>query len=170
VKALLPLLLLLTSPAVGQVTSSNQNGFAILRTAHSEKSPAAVYAALAHPEHWWSSAHTYSGASRNLSLTAKAGGCFCETVPSTGATIEHGRVIYAKPGMMLRLSAALGPLQAEAVTGTLTWTLKPASGGTDIEMTYVVGGYIRGGAAAYAKPVDTVLAEQLERFVAYSNR
>ena len=56
---------------------------------------------------------------------------------------------------------ALGPLQAEGVTGTLTWSFKPVPAGTEIVQRYVVGGYVPGGADKYAKAVDQVLAQQL---------
>jgi hypothetical protein len=74
-------------------------------------------------------------------------------------------VIYARPGQQLRIAGALGPLQGEAVVGTLTWSLKAAGGGTEITQRYVVGGYVAGGADKYAGPVDQVLAQQLASFV-----
>jgi len=132
--------------------------------------PARIWAALVAPSRWWNGQHSYSGDARNLTLEPRAGGCFCERVPKTKATVEHGRVIFAQPGALLRLSAALGPLQAEAVTGTLTWTLKAVEGGTQLTQTYVVGGYVRGGAERLAAPVDAVMTEQFGRLVAFAGR
>jgi hypothetical protein len=65
---------------------------------------------------------------------------------------------------MLRLQGALGPLQAEAVAGTFSWSLKAVPGGTEITQTYAVAGSIRGGAEKLAPLVDQVLAAQLARF------
>ncbi|MDI1297047.1 MAG: ATPase, partial [bacterium] len=77
---------------------------------------------------------------------------------------EHGRVIYAAPGQQLRLSGALGPLQSEAVTGTLSFVIAPSAYGARITMSYAVGGYLRGGAAPMATTVDQMLGEQLDGF------
>src|SRR5436189_3620279 len=71
---------------------------------------------------WWNSQHTYSGDAKNLSIDARPGGCFCEKLPNGGG-LEHARVIYVAPREVLRLSGALGPLQASGVAGTLTWKL-----------------------------------------------
>jgi uncharacterized protein YndB with AHSA1/START domain len=159
--------LLIASPAVAEVKSATDAGFEVSRTATVNATPAQVFLALGLPSRWWSKAHTYSGNSRNLSMAVTAGGCFCEKNPANGASIEHARVVYAQPGRLLRLRGSLGPLQAEAVTGTLTWELKAVAGGTEVRQTYVVGGYVRGGAALFAGPVDQVLGEQLAGLKAY---
>ena len=41
-------------------------------------------------------------------------------------------MIYAEPGVMLRMTGALGPLQGEALLGTLTIELRPVEGGTEL--------------------------------------
>jgi hypothetical protein len=48
--------------------------------------------------------------------------------------------------------------------------LKAVAGGTEVTQTYVVGGYIRGGAKNFAAPVDQVLGEQLNGLKAYLER
>ena len=73
------------------------------------------------------------------------------------------RVVYAAPGVGLRLRGALGPLQAEGVDGALSWTLAPVEGDTNVTQSYVVGGYIRGGMEPWAPRVDRALDEQLQR-------
>ena len=74
-------------------------------------------------------------------------------------------VIYADSGKMLRMSGGLGPLQALAVTGTMTFTFVDTNGTTRLELTYTVGGYLAGpdGIGALAKPVDAVLTGQVMR-------
>lgn len=68
--------------------------------------PAAkVYASLLNVGSWWSEKHTYSGDSRNLSIDARAGGCFCEKL-ANGA-VEHMRVVYLKANEALRHDLAL---------------------------------------------------------------
>lgn len=150
-----------SAPAFAEVKAASPAGFELVNVAVVNAPPDRVYAMLGTPARWWNKAHTYSGDSANLSQELKAGGCFCEAIPADRSTIEHGRVVYAQPGKALRLHAALGPLQQEGVSGALTWSLKPASGGTEVTQTYVVGGYVRAGADKLAPVVDRVMAEQL---------
>ena len=105
-----------------------------------------------------------------MTLDARPGGCFCEAIPKGAGAIEHMRVVYVQPGATLRLQGGLGPLQAEAATGTLTWTLKAVPGGTEISQNYVAGGYIRGGADKMAPLVDQVLSQQLGYLAKYIAR
>ena len=158
--------LMSAAPAFAEVKSSTDQGFEVSKTVTVKADPASVYTMLGQPGRWWSSAHTYSGDAKNMTMLLRPGGCFCEAVPKDKGTIEHGRVIYASPGKALRLSSALGPLQGEGVAGALTWTLEPVEGGTRIIQSYVVGGYIRGGPAKWAPAVDGVLSEQLDRLKA----
>ncbi len=155
-------LLMAASPVAAEVKSSSPAGFEVQSKVTVAASPARAYAALARIDDWWNPEHTYSGKAANLSLDPRAGGCFCEKLDG-GGTIEHLRVVYAQPGQILRLQGGLGPLQAQAATGTLTWALKPVSNGVEIRQTYAVGGYIPGGADKLAPIVDKVLAEQLRR-------
>lgn len=148
------------APAGAEVKSATTAGFEVEARALVSVAPAEAYAMLGRIGEWWNGDHTYSGKSANLSLKPRAGGCFCERIPPNG-TIEHMRVVYAQPATILRLQGGLGPLQGEAVAGTLTWTLKAVPGGTQIVQTYVVGGYVRGGADKLAPIVDKVMAEQL---------
>jgi hypothetical protein len=67
----------------------------------------------------------------------------------------------------LRLRGALGPLQAEGVDGAMSWTLKPAGSATGVTLSYVVGGYIRGGVEPWAPKVDRVLDEQIQRLKSF---
>jgi uncharacterized protein YndB with AHSA1/START domain len=162
--------LLLTTPVHAEVKSATDAGFEVSRTTTINASPAQVYRALGVPARWWSKAHTYSGDARNLSMVLRAGGCFCETIRADRGTVEHARVVYAQPGKLLRVQGSLGPLQSEAATGTLTWALKAVPGGTEVTQSYVVGGYIRGGAKNFAGPVDQVLGEQLSGLKAWLER
>ncbi len=157
--------LLLAAPAAAEVKDSSSTHFQVEQSALIPLPPAAAYALLLRPSRWWNSAHTYSGDARNLSLDPAGGGCFCERL-TDGGSVEHMRVVYAQPGTLLRLSGGLGPLQASAVAGTLTWTLKAEGQGTRLTQTYLVAGHIPGGADKLAAPVDRVLAEQLGRLAA----
>jgi uncharacterized protein YndB with AHSA1/START domain len=156
---------LLAAPAAAEVKSGTPGGFEIVNVAVAPVPPDQAYRMLGQAARWWNKAHTYSGDATNLSLELRVGGCFCEVIPSGGGAVEHGRVVLAQPGKTLRLSAALGPLQAEGVSAALTWTMKPVPGGTEITQTYVVGGYVRGGADKLAPIVDQVIGEQLRGLV-----
>jgi hypothetical protein len=79
-------------------------------------------------------------------------------------------VVYAAPGQALRLVGAMGPLQALAASGSMTWQLTPDETGTRVELVYAVGGYKPGGLGAMAPLVDKVLAGQLERLKSYIER
>lgn len=153
---------LVATPAAAEVKSAGDNGFEIVIAETIEAPPEKLWTVLVAPSRWWSKEHSWSGDAANFSLDAKAGGCFCEALPK-GGSVEHARVIFAQPGTMLRLNGALGPLQSFPVTGILTVTLKPATGGTALELRYSVAGKIDmpGGSAGIAPIVDKVLAQQV---------
>ncbi len=130
--------------------------------------PANVYATLLHDVgKWWNPEHTYSGKSANLSIEARIGGCFCERLEHGGA-VEHARVINLQPGALVRMTGAFGPLQSSGLAGTLSWALAAAGGGTRLQVTYSVGGYMQGGFAELAPVVDGVLGGQLDRLKAFA--
>lgn len=162
-------MMLAAAPLHAEVQAVSDAGFAVSHVVTVAASPDAVYAALKMPAKWWDGAHSWSGDAANLWMDAQAGGCFCETLPGTArGSVEHGRIIYAQPGKLLRLTGGLGPLQGEAVSATLSWELKPVDGGTQVSQSYVVGGYVRMGMAAIAPAVDQVLGEQLDRLKAFA--
>jgi len=134
------------------------------RTIHAP--PDKLYAALTDIGRWWNGDHTYSGDASHLSLKAEAGGCFCERW--NDQSVEHGRVIWAAPGHLLRLDTALGPLQGLAVQGVMTFTLKPVSDGTALQFEYRVNGSAASGLDKMAAPVNGVLMEQLQRLQRYT--
>ena len=166
---LAPVVLLALSPlsASAELSASSDAGFVSHNEVLVRASPEQAWNALLSPANWWNSDHTYSGNAANLTLTPRAGGCFCETVPgASGAPageIEHMRVIYVAPSSTLRLSGGLGPLQSEPVSGVLTITLEPQGEMTRISWDYVVGGYMRTPMGQLAPTVDQVVGEQLLR-------
>ncbi len=158
------------TPADAKVQSVSEHGFAVEESVIVKASPERVYAALGKIGAWWDSAHSWSGSAANMTLALRVGGCFCERLPKDNGMVEHGRVIFAHPGRVLRLSALLGPMQMEGVAGRLSWTLSPADGGTKVTSAYVVGGYLRMGALQIAPLVDGVMKSQLERLKAFVER
>ncbi|WP_404482253.1 SRPBCC family protein [Novosphingobium sp. BL-52-GroH] len=158
-------------PAAAKVAQVDANGFVIRHVAQVSTSVEETWAVLLKPSVWWDSEHTWSGDAANLTLDARAGGCFCEILPnatspkaSPRGSVEHMRVIYVERPRALRMVGALGPLQSDAATATLTIQLKPeGKGGTQILLEYVVGGYTRTPFDKMAPAVDGVLGEQVRR-------
>jgi uncharacterized protein YndB with AHSA1/START domain len=137
------------------------NGFVVRHEATLNATPAKVYEALLAVGAWWDPAHTYSGDSKNLSIDARAGGCFCERLADGG--VEHMRVVYLANGKALRMSGGLGPLQGSGLAGAMTWALAPSGGGTKLQLTYSVGGFMEGGFEKMAPAVEDMLGHQLAR-------
>lgn len=152
-------------PASAKVVQAGSGGFVVAESGEVQASPEAVWAALTHPERWWNKAHSWTGDARNFSMTLKPGGCFCEALPDSGFA-EHSRIVFLQPNKLLRLSGAFGPLQGEALTGTLTIRITPGGGSkSTIVFEYVVGGYSRIPLTELAPLVDGVIAEQHRRLL-----
>jgi uncharacterized protein YndB with AHSA1/START domain len=159
-------LALLASVARAEVKEATPDHLLVQDSRVVHASPTQLYAALIDVGHWWNSEHTYSGDASHLSLQAEAGGCFCERWGDQSA--QHGRVLWAAPGHLLRLESALGPLQGMAVQGVMTFTLKPASDGTTLQFEYRVNGASHSGLDQLASTIDGVLMGQLQRLQSYA--
>lgn len=153
----------LATPAAADVTASSPTSFVLETTVTIAAPPTKVWDTLRSPQVWWNPEHTYSGKSANLYMDVQATGCFCEKLAEKGS-VEHGHVVYVQPGRMIRLTGGLGPLQAEAVSATLSFKLDASgAGATKLTMSYVVGGHMRQGGETLAPLVDRVLADQVQR-------
>jgi uncharacterized protein YndB with AHSA1/START domain len=115
---------------------------------------ATVWETLLHPERGWPPDHTWSGKRESLSLEPAAGGCFCERWD--GNSVEHGRVVMLMPGKVLRLDAALGPLQELAISGVINVALEEKDGATTMVVTHRVSGDATHKLDAFAPIVDQV--------------
>jgi uncharacterized protein YndB with AHSA1/START domain len=156
-------LLLLAGGSCGaEVLGVAANGFEVRESIHLAVSADKAYTALMQPAKWWGSGHTFSGNAANLSLDGRAGGCWCEALPG-GGSVEHMRVVYIEPGKILRLRGALGPFQGLGVDGAMTWSIKSVADGTEVSVSYAVGGYAKDGFDALSIGADKVLAEQVQR-------
>jgi uncharacterized protein YndB with AHSA1/START domain len=157
------LLLLAPGSAMAAVADSSAAGFTVKQTYTIKASPGDVYGGLVHHiGEWWNPEHTYSHDGRNLSIEEKPMGCFCEKLPNQGA-VRHMEVLALMPGRALVLSGALGPLQPLAAVGTLSVQLSAVDGGTKMDVTYAVAGYLAGGMNTWGAPVDSVLQDQFMR-------
>ena len=154
--------------AIAAVVDSSDHGFTIRTTIRIRAAPDEVYRRLVrNVGEWWSSAHTFSGNSRNLSIEEKPMGCFCEKLPNGGG-VRHLEVVFVAPGKKLVFAGGLGPLQPIAATGSLQIELSPAGDGTNLHLTYSVAGYLPAGMSSWAAPVDSVLSEQFTRLKHYT--
>ena len=156
---------LVFAPAAhAKIIDQGDIGFTVAHTAQVAATPADVWKMLRMPQNWWSKEHSWSGDAANFWLDSQAGGCFCEKLPDTGSgvgSVQHARIVFAKPNEMLRLSGAFGPLQGEALAATLTIQIKETPTGSALRFDYVVGGYMRFKTADIAPAVDKVIGEQL---------
>ena len=170
------LLMVTSSPAFADVKAASDAGFNSVHIATVNATPEEIWKRLIVPKDYWNKAHSWSGSSAGFYIDVQAGGCFCElfqeadengTLKTVGS-VEHMRVIFALPGKVLRMQGALGPLQSEAVIGTLTVAMEPAkdNAGTRVSFSYVVGGYMRYKVSEIAPAVDKVLGEQFKSMLA----
>ena len=156
-------------PAVttAEVIQSTPSGATLEHRYPIAATPQQAWRALVHPELWWPSDHTWSGAATNLRLEAQAGGCFCENWGEASA--EHGRIVMSRPGELLRIQGALGPLQGMAVSAVLTIELEPApGGGTTAKVTYRISGDPSHGLDKFVPAVDQVIGQQFGNFARYA--
>ena len=100
-----------------------------------------------------------------MTLDARAGGCFCEIWK--GGSVQHLVVTQAVRGKLLRLRGALGPFQAQGMDGALTFTLKESGNGTDLTLSNILGGFMKGGVGKWPSLADVMLAEQIGRLKRY---
>ncbi len=147
---------------MADVSDSSANGFTIKLSLPIQGAPADVYRALIRVGEWWSPAHTFSGDAHNLSIEERPGGCFCEKLPNQGG-VRHLVVVQVAPGKTLVMQGALGPLQSIAATGSMTFQIAAAEGGTKLDVIYTVAGYLPAGMNTWAAPVDGVLKMQIGR-------
>jgi hypothetical protein len=156
--------LMASAAASAKVVDQSEIGFSVAHTAQVSATPADVWKMLRMPQNWWSKDHSWSGDAANFWLDSQAGGCFCEKLPDAGSgvgSVQHARILFSKPNQLLRLSGAFGPLQGEALNGTLTIQIKETPTGSALRFDYVVGGYMRFKVGDIAPAVDKVIGEQL---------
>jgi hypothetical protein len=166
---------LFAAPAYAEVKSQSEAGFVVGHTSEVLAKPEEVWKRLLVPKDWWNPAHSWSGKTDGFYIDAQAGGCFCELLQDKAAdgkvkprgSVEHMRVLFTDPSKVLRMTGALGPLQSEAMHGTLTIAMEPLKdgAGTKISLSYVVGGYMRYKVADIAPSVDAMLGDQFQRLI-----
>jgi uncharacterized protein YndB with AHSA1/START domain len=157
------LLVAATFPTHADVTSSSAAGFVSEHVLTISAPRATVFRALTDDVgKWWDPQHSYSGDAANFTIDARPGGCFCERLNNGG--VAHMTVVFVQHDSVLRMLGGIGPLQALAVTGSMTFGLTELPDGTTrMQYRYAVGGYSPDGLEGLAQPVDQVQLGQLQR-------
>lgn len=159
---------LMTSAAYGDVKLATADALMIEHRFQITATPEQAWEVLVHPERYWPKEHTWSGDAANLRLVPHAEGCFCERW--TDASAEHGHVVMALPGRLLRFRGALGPFQEMAVTGVMTITLEANDGGTLAVVNYRLSGDPSHRLGDMAQGVDPVIRQQFAGFATLASR
>ncbi|MBL8816435.1 MAG: SRPBCC domain-containing protein [Planctomyces sp.] len=144
------------------VKDSSDQGFSSVVSISVNGDPRTVFDTLIKPSKWWNPAHSWSGDAANMSIDPVPGGAFLEKLPD-GGFCRHMEVVYAEPGKLLRMHGGLGPLQEQAIHGSMTVRLRKDGDQTVVDVTYNVTGYVPGGISKWSAPVDGVLSEQFDR-------
>lgn len=155
-------LALVPTAGTSEVLRSAPDAMVIEHRFHISVTPVMAWEVLIHPERYWPDDHTWSGQASNMSLSPEAGGCFCERWQ--GGSAEHGRIIMAQPGRLLRFRGSLGPFQEMAVSGVLTVRLSAVEDGTEAVVTYRLSGDASHALDTSATVVDRVIGEQFGGF------
>lgn len=108
---------------------------------------------------WWPADHTWWGDASKLSISEKAGGCFCEINGAQQAW--HMTVAFVDPGKLMRMTGGLGPLQGMGLDGALEWRFVEEKGGTRITLWFRNGGYTPDDLTKFVPVVDKVQGLQL---------
>lgn len=161
-RAWLLALSMIATPAAAEVVSADAHSFEIRHRIDTVVPADRLYAAFGDIGGWWSKDHSYSGDTKNLSLTLRAGGCFCERLDQGGG-IEHLRVAMVRPGEQVVLTGALGPLLYDAVAAVMNVEITKLGGGSRLTMTYRTSGFASGKGVEMASAVDQMLGQQVKR-------
>lgn len=148
------------APAHAEVKDATPQGFTLENSVWVPATPQVAYAALVNDVgRWWPADHTWWGDASRLSISGKAGGCFCEINGAQQAW--HMTVTFTDPGKLLRMTGGLGPLQGMGLHGALEWRFAAENDGTRITLWYRAGGYAPDDIGKFAPVVDKVQGQQL---------
>ncbi len=158
--------LTLAGAARSEVLETQASGFAVRETRVIAAPIGKTWQGPVKPAAWWSPDHTFLHDAGNLSLEARPGGEWRETL-SGGGGLTHLVVIYLALLSILRLEGALGTLQVLGVADHPTFSLEDQGAATLTTATYEVGGHENGGFDSMAAAVGHVLDAQLGRLKTY---
>lgn len=150
----------LHAPARAEVKDQAPNGFTLENSQWVPVDPGTAWKAFVHDVgQWWPADHSWWGDASKLSISEKAGGCFCEINGAQQAW--HMTVTFVDPGKLMRMTGGLGPLQGMGLDGALEWRFVEEKGGTRITLWYRAGGYTPDDLTKFVAVVDKVQGLQL---------
>lgn len=154
-------------PAHAEVLHAAESGFVVRHERTLLAPPETAWRMLiGHVGEWWHPDHTYAGDASSLYIEARPLGCFCERIGPNDVVV-HLVVTMLRENRLIRLTGGLGPLGLMGVNGNLTVSLLPSEEETRLALEYRVGGYDPEGLGRIAPAVDSVLGEQMDRFVRF---
>lgn len=155
------------APLQAAVKDATAGGFTVENTVQVPVDAATAWkAAVDDVGRWWPRDHSWWGAESELTIEARAGGCFCERKGDQQAL--HMLVTFVDPGRLLRMTGGLGPLQGMGLHGALELRFAAIDGGgTTITLFYRAGGYTPDDLSKFAPVVDSVQALQLGGLASY---
>lgn len=150
----------LHAPAHAEVKDQAPNGFTLENSQWVPVDPGTAWKAFVHDVgQWWPADHSWWGDASKLSISEKAGGCFCEIDGARQAW--HMTVTFVDPGKLMRMTGGLGPLQGMGLSGALEWRFVEENGGTRITLWYRAGGYTPDDLSKFVPVIDKVQGLQL---------
>lgn len=164
--------LFFVSPSKAEVVESHEYGFKIVQNYEINAKGKQIYNSILAPKNWWSSSHTWSKNSNNLYIEPFANGCFCEKLKNKGSVL-HMNIVYIAPNKEIRMFGALGPMQFSGSTGHLILKITEKDNSSNLEISFIGGGYFSGGLNKLAPMADKMLSEQfsnLKNFIERENK
>ena len=156
------------SDVQARVVDQAPNGFTLENSEWVSVDPKTAWKAFVDVGQWWPADHTWWGDASRLSISEKAGGCFCEINGAQQAW--HMTVTFVDPGKLMRMTGGLGPLQGMGLDGALEWRFVEEKGGTRITLWYRAGGYAPDDLGKFVPVVDKVQGLQLGGLAEYLRR
>jgi hypothetical protein len=146
--------------AQARIVDQAPSGFTVENSEWVPADPATAWNAFVHEVgKWWPADHSWWGDASKLSISEKAGGCFCEINGAQQAW--HMTVTFVDPGKLMRMTGGLGPLQGMGLNGALEGRFVEEKGGTRITLWYRAGGYTPDDLGKLVPVIDKVQGLQL---------
>lgn len=156
----------LFSSAQARIVDQAANGFTVENSEWVPVEPETAWKAFANDVgKWWPADHSWWGDASKLSISEKAGGCFCEINGAQQAW--HMTVTFVDPGKLMRMTGGLGPLQGMGLNGALEWRFVKEKDGTRITLWYRAGGYTPDDLGKFVPVIDKVQGLQLGGLAEY---
>ncbi len=169
-KIIVLILILFTATASqAEVTEVSEQHFVININTTIDVPSSEAYDQFVQIGEWWQDSHTWFGDASKMIIEAKAGGCFCERNGEQQAL--HMTISQINPSKSVNMTGGLGPLSSLAVNGYMTWNFEATEDNrTNLKLNYRVTGFVNQKTEDWAKAVDGVLMQQVEKLTDKLNK